>query len=69
MRLPRENNKHSLRDFLRQIRVANLPQRDRMDQVDTPGHQRGKRLPGIVPKYLSSSVMSSVITPIHLRRR
>jgi hypothetical protein len=31
-----------LRDLLRHLRVANLPQRRRVDEADVPFHQRGK---------------------------
>ena len=39
-----QNNKDRLRDFLGVMRIADVPQRDGIHQVDVPRHQRGERL-------------------------
>jgi hypothetical protein len=38
-----ENNENRLRDFLGVMGIANLPERDGINQTDVPRHQSGKR--------------------------
>ena len=69
-RLARQNDEHRLRDFLGQIRIADLPQRHGINQIDVARHERGERLLGIARAYSRSKVRSSfMVSFIHLRRR
>ena len=43
-RLLRQNDEHRLRNFFGLMRVADLPGRDGINQVDALRHQRGKGL-------------------------
>ena len=47
--LARENDEHRLCDFLRQMRVAHLPQRHGIDEIDVAHNECGERLLGIAP--------------------
>jgi len=38
------------------MRVADVAQRHRINQVDVPGHERGKRLLGIVPRIVAHQI-------------
>ncbi|HEX3855810.1 MAG TPA: hypothetical protein VHY30_00765, partial [Verrucomicrobiae bacterium] len=46
VRLARENDENSLRDFFRQMRVTHLPQRDGINEIDVARDERGERLLG-----------------------
>ncbi len=39
-------------DFLRVMRIGHSPERDGINQIDVPRHQRGKRLIGIIFRVL-----------------
>ena len=52
-RFARQNDEDRLRDFLGMVRVARLPERHGINQVDMPRHQGGESFPGIVPGILA----------------
>ena len=60
----RQNDENGLRDFLGMMRIADLPQRDRIDQIDVPRHQRGKRFVGII--FRISPQQRAVVRGLHL---
>jgi RNA polymerase sigma factor (sigma-70 family) len=60
-----QNDKDCLRNFLGILGMANLPQSDRIDQIDMPRYQRAKSLVGIVFRVLSQQ--RAVIGWLHLR--
>ena len=70
VRLARQNDEHGLGDLLRQQRVAHLPHRRRIDEVDVARDQRGKRrlglAGGVVPQQCHVVIHCS---PIHGRPR
>ncbi len=69
-RLFRQDDVDRLRDFLRVMRIAHLPQRDGINQIDVPYHQRGKRLVGIIVRILPQqrAVVRWLHSPISVRR-
>ena len=64
-RLLGQDNEDRLRDFLRLMRVADLPQGHRIHQVNMPRHQLGERLVGTVRGVLAQQ--RAVIRWLHLR--
>jgi hypothetical protein len=56
VRLAREDDENRLRDFLGQIRVAHLPQRDGINEIDMARDERGERRLGIVPRMVTQQV-------------
>ena len=47
-----QNDENGPGDFLRLMRIAHLPHGDRINQIDVPRYQRGKRFFGIVFRIL-----------------
>jgi hypothetical protein len=47
VRLARQNDEDRLRDVPGQMRVAHLPQRHRINEIDVARNERGERLLGI----------------------
>ena len=70
-RLARQNDEHRLRDFLGQMRVAHLPHRHGIDQIDVARDQRGERFLGIAPGIFAQQgqVVVHDFTDIFTRRR
>ncbi|HEX5398918.1 MAG TPA: hypothetical protein VFY06_07710 [Verrucomicrobiae bacterium] len=65
LRLSGQNDEDRLGDFLGLMRVAHVPQRDGIDQVDMPRHQFAERLVGMAPDELAQQ--RAVIHGLHLR--
>ena len=62
-RLFRQNDEDRLGDFLGMMRIADLPQRDGINQIDVPRHQRGKGLVGMIFRILPQQ--RAVIRGLH----
>ncbi len=69
-RLAREDDEDGLRDFFRRVRIANVPQRGGINEVNVPHGERGKRglgiFHGVLPQQLD--VVRSGHSLINVRR-